>query len=441
LKVSTSAYSLYVLAVLGGISLFNALDQTLLPAVVASIQADLRLSDSQVGLLLGVGPAAIAVAALPVGYWTDRGSRRFIIGLGTAVWSVATLLTGMTVAFAQVLAARTVLGVGEASNFPAGTSLIGDYFSKRARGRAMAAVIGAGGLGIGGGLVLGGVVGLHFGWRAAFYFAAVPGLLLALAAFTIREPLRGSAESAGPRLAAVRDAGLMAFGRLLRVRTYAAVLVAGAFGNFGYAVLSLAPLYLHRHFGLDIAHAGAMVGGAMLVGVVVAVPAIGWILDRRGRRSPRAAAEVGLIGLVLSAAAAAVMFSAQSLVLFEVAMVVSAVVGGAGILGANVILQNVIVPSLRGSAASASVTSGRLCGALGPIAVGLVSDSLHQNLGLSLLLLAPTATIGAAVFFGLAMASMKRDVEAMEMAWADRVPVVPVPVVREIEYAAEYPAG
>jgi MFS family permease len=441
LKVSASAYSLYVIAVLGGISLFNSLDQTLLPSVVASIQADLRLSDSQVGLLLGVGPAAVAVAALPVGYWTDRGSRRFIIGLGTAVWSVATLLTGMTVAFSQVLAARIVLGVGDASTVPAGTSLIGDYFSKRARGRAMAAVIGAGGLGIGGGFVLGGVVGLNFGWRAVFYFAAVPGHLLALAAFTIREPLRGSAESAGPKLTAVRDAGFKAFGRLLRVRTYAAVLAAGAFANFGYAVLSFASLYLHRRFGLDIAHAGAMVGGAMLLGVVVAVPAIGWILDRRGRRSPRAAAEVGLVGLVLSGAAAAVMFSAQSVGLFEVAMIVSAVVGGAGILAGTVVFQNVIAPSLRGSAVSMSVTSGRLCAALGPLAVGVISDSLHQNLGLSLLLLAPTATIAAAVSFGLAMANMKGDVEAMETAWAARFPVVPAPVAREIEYVAEYPAG
>jgi MFS family permease len=436
---SDRTYPVFVVALLAGISLFNQLDASILPAVVASIQTDLHLNDREVGLLLSVGAASTAIAVIPMGYWADRGSRRLVISIGTAVWSMATLLTGATGSFAQLLGVRTVLGIGDATLSPAGTSLIGDYFTSRSRGRAMAAIIGAAGLGIGGGLLVGGLLGQHFGWRAAFYVAAVPGLVLALIAFTIREPLRGSAENAGPRLAVVNDAGLRAFGRMLRVRTYAAVLAAGVLSNFAFSIFGLGPLYAHRRFGLDIAQTGALIGIPMLIGIVVAVPALGWIIDRRARRSPRAAAEIGAAGLLLSAAATAVVFVAPSVAVFEAGMIVSALVSGAGILAGSVIFQNVIAPSLRASAVSASVTSSRLFGSFGPFAAGLVSSSLHQNLGLSLLLLTPTAMLAGAACFAFGAMTMKRDVETMQREWAQRESTEPAPpLTPEIEYATEY---
>src|SRR6267143_1762200 len=139
-------YVLYVVAVLAGISFLNALDQTVLPAVAANIQAEFSLSDAQIGTLVSAFGIAIALAAMPLGYWAHRGTR------------------------------STIIGVGEASSQPAGASLIGDYVSKRARGRALAAIISAAGLGFGGGFIVGGVVGLHFAWRWDFYAAAAPGL-------------------------------------------------------------------------------------------------------------------------------------------------------------------------------------------------------------------------------------------------------------------------
>jgi MFS family permease len=146
-------------AVLAGISFLQALDQTVLSAVAANIQAEFSLSDAQVGTLVSAFVIAIALAAMPLGYWADRGTRRAIIGLGVAVWSVATLATGLAHTFPQMFAARTVLGVGEASGQPVTASLIGDYVSKRARGRALAAIIAAGGLGFALGLLFRGGAG------------------------------------------------------------------------------------------------------------------------------------------------------------------------------------------------------------------------------------------------------------------------------------------
>lgn len=413
-------YAIYVAAVLAGLSFFQSLDATVLSAVAASIQAEFRIHDAQIGALLSAVVIAIALASIPLGYWADRGTRRFILGLGAAVWSLATLATGLTQNFPQMLAARAVLGIGEASGQPVAASLIGDYFSKRARGRALGAIIGVSGLGAAAGLILGGVVGLHLGWRWAFYFAAAPGLVLALLAFTMREPLRGASENAGPKLATVQDAGISALARLFRIRTYAAVLVAGVAIYFGLSVYMLVPLYIHRRFGINLAQAGALVGIPLVVGVVVGNSLFGWLIDWRGRRSPRGAVEIGFLGMAATGIAAIVMFSARSVAVFEAGALLFVLFGSAAILASNVVFQNVIQPSLRGRAVSINITLGRLFGALGPLAAGVISDAVLHDLGLSLLLLTPTIYILGAACFALAMGSMKRDAETMEEAWALR---------------------
>jgi MFS family permease len=412
-------YAVYAVALLAAMALFNTVDLTVLPAVLSSIQAEFHLSDTELGLLNAAFTVAFAVSAIPIGYWADRGSRRMIIGVGVAVWSLFTLLTGLTQSFAQMLAVRSVVGIGEASYQPAGGSLIGDYYDKGRRGRANAAVVTLGGLGIGGGFIIGGAVGLQFGWRAAFFLVAGPGLLLALLAFTIREPLRGAAESAGPRLAAARDTGLRAFGRLLRVRSFVAAVAASVLSLFGFSILGFLPLYVERRFGLDLAQAGGLVGIPQLGATILATPLVGALIDWRARRTPRAAVEVGFGGTLLAGLGAIVMFTAGSLPVFVAGEIVFSVMATAATLAPIVIMQNVVVPSLRASAGSLNLTASRLLGsALSPIVVGAVSDLAHGNLGLSMLVLGPSAFVLSAGSLALALGSMKQDAGAMEASWA-----------------------
>jgi len=282
----------------------------------------------------------------------------------------------------------------------------------------MAVVVLAINLGLGVGSIAAGAVGLRLGWRWAFYFAAGPGLLLSVLAFTLREPLRGAAEKRGPKLAMARDSGLRAFARLFRIRSYAAAVAAMVCGGLAIGALQFIALYLHRRFGVNIAQAGALFGIPLLLGAVVGTPTIGWLLDWRSRRSLRAPVEVGFVGMLVCGLAATVMFSARSVAVFEPAMVVFAFVSTAAIVAPFVVFQNVILPSLRASAASMANTIVKLSGfALGPLAVGFVSDLAHHDLGLSLLLLTPTALLAASACMALALPSMKGDVEAMEENW------------------------
>jgi MFS family permease len=420
-KSPATRYGIYAVAVVAAAMFLSALDQTVLPAVAASIQAEFGISDAQIGALVSAFTISLALSTLPIGYWADRWTRRTILGLGLTVWSLATLATGLTRTFPQALAARAILGVGEATALPAGNSLIGDYFTRRSRGRAMAAVVLAVGCGAAAGAILGGALGLRFGWRWAFYLAAGPGLLLSLLAFTMREPLRGAAEKQGPRLATARDSGLRAFGRLLQIRSYTAATCAAAFAGLAIGGIQFVPLYIHRAFGLNIAQAGALMGIPLLLGALIGSPVVGWIVDWRGRRSARAPVEIGLAGLLIGALAAALVFSARSLALLESAAIVFAIAGAAVQIAPFVILQNVVMPSLRASASSMANAITRLFGfALGPLVVGLVSDLAHRDLGLSLLLLTPTALLAAAACMALAMGSIKHDVAAMEQAWAGK---------------------
>lgn len=414
-------YALYALAVLAAASFLQQLDQAVLPVVAAKIQAEFHISDTQIGALIGAFTVALALGAMPIGYWADRWSRRAILGLGLVVWSLATLGTGFTRAFPQMLAARAVLGVGEATANPVGASLIGDYFSQRARGRAMATVALAINLGVGVGAILAGAIGFRFGWRWAFYLAAAPGLLLAILAFTMREPLRGAAEKRGPRLAVARDSGMRAFARLLRIRSYTATLAGTAAAGLAIGSFQFIALYLHRRFGVDIAKAGALVGGPLILGALIGSPSVGWLLDWRGRRSVRGPVEVAAVALLVCGLAAAVMFTARSVAVFEAAMIAFTLPSAAAIVAPLVVYQNVVMPSLRASAASMANTITRLVGfALGPLAVGFVSDLAHHDLGLSLLLLTPTGLLLAAACMAFAATSMKRDVRTMEENWALR---------------------
>src|SRR5256885_3379393 len=171
-----------------GINFLNYMDRYVAAAVGHSVQTELHISDSQLGLLGAAFLLVYALAAVPFGYWGDRGTRKTVIGIGVAIWSLATLFTGLARSFVQLFASRAVVGVGEASYYPAGTSLISDYFPKEQRSRVMA-IWGAGSaVGIAVGYAGGGIIADRLGWRAAFFFAALPRPLFALPAFPLPEP-------------------------------------------------------------------------------------------------------------------------------------------------------------------------------------------------------------------------------------------------------------
>lgn len=187
-----SAYRSYLVALLALVLAFNQVDRLALGLLLQNIKADLSLSDTQLGVLSGIAFAMFySVMGLPLGRWADRGNRVSIIALTTALWSAAVALSGAAGNFAQLLLIRVGAAVGEAGCIPTALSLIADSFDRAERPRAVSRYML--------GMPLSGLIGYFFagwlnelyGWRATFVLLGLPGLVLALLAWsTLKEPRR-----------------------------------------------------------------------------------------------------------------------------------------------------------------------------------------------------------------------------------------------------------
>src|SRR5712692_2042651 len=189
--MNSSAFALFVLF---AINLMNFFDRQIIGGVGEGIRRELGLSDTALGLLGTVFTLLYAVAGLPLGRLSDKIQRRKILSAGVFVWSLLTAASGLARSFSQLIAARLGVGVGEATCSPASTSLIGDFFPATMRARAVAIWMLGLPLGLGLANGAGGWILQNWGWRKAFYVAAIPGLLCAVAALMMREAGGGRVE-------------------------------------------------------------------------------------------------------------------------------------------------------------------------------------------------------------------------------------------------------
>jgi MFS family permease len=203
-------YSWYVLIVLVLVYMFNFIDRQILSILNEDIKADLGLTDAQMGFLFGTAFAVFyALFGIPLGRLADIWVRKSIIAMGLSFWSVMTALSGTARGFASLATFRIGVGVGESSASPAAFSLLGDYFSPRMRATAVAVYSSGVYIGAGVGMLIGGQIvdrwnrafpeaaeapfGL-VGWQAAFFAVGLPGLLMAVWVWTLKEPVRGQSE-------------------------------------------------------------------------------------------------------------------------------------------------------------------------------------------------------------------------------------------------------
>jgi MFS transporter, Spinster family, sphingosine-1-phosphate transporter len=421
----TRGYARYVLAVMVGINFLNYMDRYVGAAASPLIQKEFHLDDSQVGILGSAFLLVYALAAVPFGYWADRGIRKTVVAAGVAIWSLATLFTGFARSFPQLFVSRAVLGIGEAGYYPAGTSILSDYFPKEQRGRVMS-IWGAGStFGIAVGFAGGGYIAEKFGWRSAFFFAAVPGILFALLAFGLREPLRGSAESIGRAVERIHEASLRNFLDLLRIRTLRATIFSQTLLYFVLASNAFwLPILLTRRFNLSVGKAGLLAGVVLVVGGLIGTLAGGWIADRRAKTNPAAHLEVGIAGFLLGAVfitvALVAPLNAGPIPVFVPAFLLAVACLYLYSGPFTAIAQNVVSPGLRASAVTMLLFVSHVFGdSHSTYDVGVISTHIGSLQG-ALLITSPTLLVIAAIIAATGLRSVKRDVQTMENDWAAR---------------------
>lgn len=266
-----------ILALLTALNLLNYLDRYVMSVVLPSAQEELGFSKLVGGWMATVFLLGYFLTSPFFGSVADRarqGGRKKLIALGIAVWSLATVASGLAPGTWSLMGARAFVGVGEASYATIAPTIIDDLAPPQRKGRWLAIFYSAIPVGSALGYVVGGkVLSVTHDWRMAFYVAGVPGLVLALVSLWIAEPPRQAVHHRPAILDSARE--------LLDIRPYRLMLFgycayAFAIGGFGY----WAPTYLHVQYGLETGGAGQVFGTLTLVGGAIGTLFGGWLGDR-----------------------------------------------------------------------------------------------------------------------------------------------------------------
>jgi len=286
-------YRRYALALLLALNLLNYIDRQVLFAVFPLIKVDLRLSDTALGFLGSAFMLSYMLAAPFFGWLGDHWRRLRLASCGVIVWSLATVLAGLSSGYSTLLAARATVGIGEASFGTVSPGLIADYFPKERRGRVLAWFYVAIPVGSALGYLLGGVLGQSFGWHAAFFLVGVPGLLLAVPIGLLREPPRGGDSASSPAIADLHSTdpyqtGKTATGYATLFRNRSFLLNTLAMASMTFAMGGLAqwlPSFLYRVHSLDLAKGNTLFGAVTVLAGISGTMTGGWLGDRWQKKS------------------------------------------------------------------------------------------------------------------------------------------------------------
>ena len=351
-SVSGARTALFLLL---GINLFNYIDRQILAALEPDIRATFFAPGDvnamwKTGLLGDAFFVTYMISAPILGFLADRISRWIIVGSAVILWSLASGGSGLATTFAILFATRIFVGIGEGGYGPAAPTILADLFPIDIRGRVMAIFYTAIPVGSALGYVIGGVVGVHFGWRWAFYLVTLPGLLLGLLCFWQRDP-----RVSGHHL--VQESARRGIGdylRLFRTRSYLINCVAQTLMTFVMGGLGFwAAAYLrYRNQSPDVGM--TIFGLIMVVAGLVSTLLGGIIADRLRSRFAGSYFWVSGIGMLIACplfvATLYIPFPAAWITMFLAIFFLFLNTGPS-----NTALANVSLPAVRATAFAANI--------------------------------------------------------------------------------------
>ena len=421
---ASAAWWMVCLLFLAGI--FSVIDRSILNIMVDPLRRDLLISDEQVGLLQGLAFGLFyAFMGMPMGLLSDRVSRKRLVMLGIALWSVATIASGFARNFGELFSARLLVGLGEATLGPSAISLISDLFAPQKRGRPISVFMMGQGLANGiaisvTGLILSATAAGAFAgwpllhglapWRTAFVLCGVTGLIVALLLCTTGEPLRRQASDAAPKA----RPGAQEARYFWRNRGVLLPLYLGFATSFmvAYGAGAWAPTMLMRGFHATPGLLGAWLGPLTMAFAAIGPLVAGTLLDR-SMRSGNSMARFSILAfapLLAIPSTLAVLAGGVKLAALLVASssAVFSVIGT--VMFAT--LQAVVPPRMRGAAIALTLILNTLIGAaLGPLLIATVTQRVlgdPAKVGWSIALVAVPCLLVSSGLYTLARRGMQR---------------------------------
>jgi len=368
--------AVYALTVLTFINLFNYVDRWIVSAVLESLKrSELHLTDTQLGFL-PTGFLIIYTLTSPIfGILGDRKSRPPLIAIGVALWSIATSLGGFARGFISLFIARSGVGVGEAAYGTIAPALLSDTFPLSKRGRVLSIFFCAIPVGSAAGYVLGGFMNAHFGWRAAFWIAGLPGLVLSVLVLFVRDPPRGIHDAAGS--SPPGKAGASTYLGLLRNMPY--MLTVLGYGAYTFALGALAfwmPAFLERERGMTGVQATETFGAIALATGLIGTFTGGWLGDVFLRKWKQSYLWVSGVATLVAAPITYVALSDPRRGIYLTAIVIAEILIFMSTGPVNSAIINAVAPAERATALGMSVFVMHFLGDIpSPPIIGKISDA------------------------------------------------------------------
>jgi predicted MFS family arabinose efflux permease len=380
---TSERYKWVVLATLTIVYVFNFIDRQVLVILQEPIKLELGLSDTQLGLLTGLTFAALyVILGIPIARLADRGNRKNIIVASLAIWSLMTVLSGLSKNFVHLFLARMGVGIGEAGGSPPAHSIISDYFPSKQRATALSIYSTGIYIGILVGFVVGGVLAKNYGWRVAFYSLGIPGLLFAvLLYFVVKEPIKGRLDSMdlGDRNPTLKEV----LSLLLEKKTFVYVALASGFHTFGlFGFSNFSASFLSRVHQIDVATAGIVLGLSMGIGGGIGTFLGGYLSDKLSHRDMR-----WYIWVPMIAGASAIFFNyllifSEAINLVYVGIFMTSLLTALYLGPTIAITHSLVNANMRAFASAILFFVLNLIGlGFGPLVIGMLSDYFQPSFG------------------------------------------------------------
>ncbi len=362
-----------MLLILTLINLLNYLDRQVLFPLFGHIKAEFNLTDYHLGILATVFIVIHSIAIFPLGILADRMSRKVLISVGVAFWSVASFASGLATSFKSLLGIRSLVGIGEASYSPAAVSIITDNFPDEHNSQVQG-IFNIGML-IGGttGAILGGMVAFYTdNWRLAFFIASIPGFLLAYYALKMKDHRLKHDEPKVP------------LHTLLKNKAYLWIIISGTFVSFASgAFITWGVEFINRYKDYNLRDAALILGFGMMFASVVGVLLGSYFADQLQKKYPWGRSAIVAISLILSAPLMYFGLEDGSRFSFLFFFIMGAIFLSVYLGPVTAVLHDIVPKQFRASAYGAYVFFVHLVGeAFAPAIIGKISDFYNLRIGL-----------------------------------------------------------
>lgn len=397
----TTPFAWAVFALSFGLLMSDHMARQVLAAVGPQLKTEWSLNNAELASLSSVVALAVGLLTLPLSYLADRFGRvKSLVAMAT-LWSLATLAGAWVESYPQMLAARLLVGVGEAAYGSVGIAVVLAVFPVHLRATLSSSFLAGSVVGQMLGVALGAQVAAVFGWRAAFAAIGLFGLVLALIyPLVVRESRLG-----GRPAQTKTDWGELArllLGRRLLWLTY----FAGGIQLFCTGTMAVfLPILLTRYYGMELPQAGRATALFLLV-CAVGMVGCGMLVDRMSRRDPAITPRLSIVFSLLTATLfAGAFFSPPGPV--QLALIAGALLVVAGITGVTgAMVANSTPRAIHSTAMAVLALSYNLIGlAPGPYVIGLLADRFDLLTALKVLPL-------PCLLSALAMMMIRRDYAA-----------------------------